>query len=263
MNRGIVFDGDYPYVDESRGFRFKRFWVRVLLRLIVFPMISIRLGLKVKGKENLRKNRELIKKGVISCSTHVHMCDYIAIMNAIKPIKPYVLTWNKNVNGESGPLVRLVGGVPIPDKSIAGDRAYLKAISKILDGGWLHVYSEGSMWEYYAPIRPFKKGAAYFACKHSKPILPMAFSYRKPSWIRSKIFGQAACFTLTVGEPIFADETLKGEAKINDLTARTHDAVCRLAGIEPEDNVYGAIFDGDERVDYYTDVYGVGYKKSW
>ena len=263
MDRGYVFDGEYPYVDKSRGFRFKRFWVRVLLRLVVFPMISIRLGLKIQGKKNLKKYKDLLASGAVSCSNHVHMCDYIAVMNAVKPVKPYVLVWDKNVNGESGPLVRLVGGVPIPNNSLAGANAYLKAVGDILDGGWLHVYGEGSMWEYYAPIRPFKKGAAYFACKHGKPIVPMAFSYRKPSALRKKLFGQAACFTLSIGEPITADETLKFNERVDDLTRRVHAEVCRLAGIDPTENVYGAVFRDDARVDYYTSEYGVGYKKSY
>ena len=52
------------------------------------------------------------------------------------------------------------------------------------------------------------------------------------------------------------------EAQV-DLTTRVHDEVCRLAGINPEDNLYKPVFHNDKRVDYYTTKYGKGYKGSW
>ena len=137
-------------------------------------------------------------------------------------------------------------------------------MGKLLNaGGWLQIYAEGSMWEYYAPIRPFKYGASYLACKFDKPIMPLAFSYRKPGWIRRKIFGQIALFTVHVGEPFYANKELPHKEQVNDLTKRVHDEVCRLAGIDPEKNIYKPLFNNDTRIDYYTTEYGVGYKGSW
>ncbi|MBQ6153627.1 MAG: 1-acyl-sn-glycerol-3-phosphate acyltransferase [Ruminococcus sp.] len=262
-NDGTVFDADYPYIDYSKSFLFKQSLVRLVLNILVFPLAKIRLGLKVEGRENLKKYKDVLDKGVVSCSNHVHMWDYIAIMSAIRPHKPYLLSWAPNLRGENKDMIRLTGGIPIPDSTLRATAAYLKAVKKLLDdGGWLQIYSEGSMWEYYRPIRPFKQGAAFFAAEHDKPILPMGFSYREPSWIRKHIFRQIACFTLNIGEPIFRDEALtKKEMKI-DLTKRSHEAVCRLAYIDPEENIYPPIFNNSKRIDYYTDTYGVGYKGS-
>ena len=262
-NNGVVIDENYPYIDNRRSFRFARFWTRVLLRLIVFPASYVRLGLKIWGKENLKKHRDELDRGVISVCNHVHMWDYIAIMNAVKPYRPNLLVWAPNITGENGAIIRLVGGIPIPESGMAATKAYLKALEKLLDGGWLHVYSEGSMWEYYQPIRPFKHGAAYLACSFDKPILPMAISYRRPSWIRRKVFRQIACFTLSVGEPIYADKTLPQAEQRKELTVRSHEAVCRLAGIDPKENLYPPVFGKSKRVDYYTTEYGRGYKGSW
>ena len=119
------------------------------------------------------------------------------------------------------------------------------------------------MWEFYQPIRPFKEGAAYYSIKNNKPILPLAFSYRKNGFIRSKIFNSPASFTITIGEPIFPnlDNPLKDEKR--RLTELTHDEVCKLAGIDPDKNIYEKIYNNSKRIDYYTDTYGVGYKKSW
>ncbi|MBO4604138.1 MAG: hypothetical protein J5657_02420 [Clostridiales bacterium] len=90
----------------------------------------------------------------------------------------------------------------------------------------------------------------------------MAFSYREPGRIRKHIFRQIATFTLTIGEPLMPDKSLNPREREKDLTVRSHDAVCRLAGIDPKDNLYPAEFKDSKRVDYYTSTYGAGYKGS-
>ena len=260
---GTVFDADYPYIDRSLSFRIKQGLARALLYAVVFPASYVRLGLRIAGRNNLKRYKDVLDRGFITVSNHVHMWDYIAVMNAFKPRKPYLLVWAPNIRGENGRIVRLVGGIPIPDHGTGGTKAYLKAVHGLLDGGgMLHVYSEGSMWEYYRPIRPFKLGAAYLAVENNKPILPLAFSYRRPNWIRRNIFRQTACLTLRIGEPLFPDNELPKKERKRDLTVRSHNAVCRLAGISPEDSIYPPIFDKSERVDYYTTEYGKDYKGS-
>lgn len=261
-NDGTVFDRNYPYVDRSRRFRFTSALTRAVLVTIVFPLTRIRLGLKVEGRENLKKHREEIKKGVISVSNHVHMWDYLGIMCAIRPIRPKVISWAPNISGENGKMIRNVGGIPIPDGDLRAMACFLKAVKEYLDGGWLHIYAEGSMWEYYRPIRPFKRGAANMACRFDKPVIPLAFTYREPGFIRKKIFRQIAKFTLHIGEPIRRDESLPRDEQELGLLTRCHDAVCRLAGIDPAENIYEPVYNDSERVDYYTDTYGVGYKGS-
>ena len=114
------------------------------------------------------------------------------------------------------------------------------------------------MWEYYRPIRPLKTGGSYFALKYQKPIIPLAFSYRRPSWIRRKIFKQIACFTLRVGEPIYPNGY-----NVESLTVKIHEELAKLAELSEEENMYPPVFNKSKRIDYYTDTYGVGYKGSW
>lgn len=263
-DKGIVFDAEYPYVDRSKAFLRKQNLLRALLRVIVFPLCTIRLGLKIEGRENLKKNRELLSGGVVSVSNHVHMWDYLAITKAICPVRPNVLSWAPDINGEFGTLIRLTGGIPIPETGIPATKAYLKAINKLLteDHEWLQIYAEGSMWEYYAPVRPFKTGAIRIAIDCDKPVLPMGFSFREPGRIRKTIFRQIATITLRIGEPILPDRTLPINERRKEMTVRCHEAVCRLAGIEPGENIYPPLYDQSKRIDYYTTEYGVGYKGS-
>lgn len=259
-NRGIVFDTNYPYIDKSFKHKLWRGFVRFVCLIIVFPMTRMLLNLKIVGKKNLKKHKKEIKNGVISVCNHVHMWDYLGISLAIKPNKPHTLVWDKNVNGESGRLVRAVGGIPIPTDNPRASVIMYKTVANYLDdGGWLHINAEGSMWEYYAPIRPFKEGAAYFAVKTNKPIIPMAYSFRENKGL-AKVFRKRPSFTLTIGEPIYPNNALTKDEGILDLTQKCHEAVCLLAGYKPGENIYEPIYNNSKRIDYYTTTYGIGYK---
>ena len=254
-NNGLVLTKDYPYIDKSKSFRFKQFLIRILLVVIVFPLSYFKLGLRIKGRHILRIHKEELKNGCITISNHVHLWDYIAINKAIRYHRPKVLVWSNNVRSENAFLIRMVGGVPIPENDMGAMISFQKAIEDDLkNGGWLHIYPEGSMWEYYAPIRPFKKGAASIAIKNNKPVLPLAFSYRKASKLRQFLFKMPAVFTLKIGEPLYPDESLDKREQEIDLTYRMHKAVEYLA--EQRENIYEPIFNQSKRIDYYTDKYG-------
>lgn len=255
-NNGLVLTKDYPYIDKNFGFKFKQFWIRLLLIVIVFPMSYFYIGLRIKGRAYLKAYKEDLKRGAVTISNHVHLWDFIAINKALRYSFPRVIVWSNNVRSENAFLIRMMGGVPIPENDIEAMLAFSKAINGYLkEGHFLHVYPEGSMWEYYMPIRPFKNGAAALAIKNHVPILPMAFSYRKPSKLREKLFKQPAVYTLNIGKPLYPDESLSRGEQEKDLVIRMHKEVCRLAGIK--ENLYPPVFDHQKRIDYYTDKYGV------
>ena len=251
-NNGLVFDEHYPFVDKSKGFLFKQFLTRILLYVIVFPVSYIYLGLRIKGRKNLKIHKNELKDGFVNVSNHIHLWDYIALMNALRPRRTNVLVWAPNIRGENGKLMRMVGGIPLPENTFEATKAFKDAVGNLLGNkGILQIYGEGSMWEYYQPIRPFKTGPAKFACMCDKPLLPCAFSYRKPSWFRKHIMRQEAAITLTIGAPLHADKSLSKRDQELDLTKRAHEMVCYLAGIDPSENIYPPIFSKNEKVEYY------------
>ena len=264
-DNGVVLDDKYPYVNKSFGFRVLRFLTEIVINLIVFPMTKIRLGLKVEGKKNLKKHKKVIKNGIITVANHIHMWDFLGIMRLARPKWPDILVWEQNVRGKDAKSVRIVGGIPIPSSNIRGFAKMSKeTIEFIQNGGWLHIDAEGSMWEFYAPIRPFKDGAAYFAYKSDRPILPLAYSYRPVKGIRKKLFHQIATLTLHVGEPLYIDKSLPKNEAIKKLTIQAHEAVCELAGFKKGENIYSPLYNkkSSKRIDYYTHEYGIGYKGS-
>lgn len=247
-----VFDSNYVFLDNSKKFLLWKKFVRFLLFIFVFPVTRIRLGLRIKGRKNIRENKKLLKEGAFSCSNHIHMWDFICVMRGLLPFKPYVVVWPKNMRGENKKIIKSVGGIPVPDGDMSGTRKFIRTISELVhDKQIIHVCSEGSMWEFYMPIRPFRDGVAKFAVKWDKPVIPMGFSYRKPGFIRGKIFHQQAKITLNIGKPLFPNKELEDKERIYDLTKRLHDEVCLLCGIKPEENIYEAVYNNSKRIDYY------------
>ena len=256
-----VFDENYPYVDRSFGHRLICGLWRVLTVFVAFPVMRIRTLLKIEGRKNIRKYKKVLRQGVVSVSNHVHQWDFIGVMRAVYPFRPWIPAWDKNMRGENRILIRYSRGIPVPTESRRATAAFARAIEGLLEKKhWVHVCAEGSAWEFYMPIRPFKKGAFTFAVRAGVPVLPLAYSYRKPKGLQ-KIFWRRPLLTLRIGEPIYPDLSLGKVAATHELTRSAHEAVCRLAGIDPAENLYEPVFNNSDRIDYYTDTYG--YKKKY
>lgn len=60
--KDITFDKNYPYIDNSKRFRFQNHLLRLLLVTIGYLIVKIRLGLKIIGKENIKKNAKFKQK---------------------------------------------------------------------------------------------------------------------------------------------------------------------------------------------------------
>ncbi len=224
------FDENYDYVDKSFWFRFKRFWLFVLLHTIVLPVTRIRFNLKIVGRKKLKKHKEILKNGVVTTCNHVFMWDYLCVLAAISPRKPYVITWETNFEGPNRKLIRLIGGVPIPTKNLRGMAKFSQTIDGVLKSKkWVHVYPEGSMWHYYSEIRPFKKGAFKYAHQNNVPVLPLAISYRDPKGLH-KLFGKKKpMITLTIGDPLMADKSLPKNEAVEKLCKKCHETTKALS----------------------------------
>ena len=228
-------DENYVYRDKSFGWRFRHFWLNVLLNTIVLPVVVVRYAVKVNGRENLRQNKELLKKGFVTVSNHVIEWDYLTILHAFFPKKAYFPIWSRNMETPMAPLFKSIGGIPVPTSVHAG-RKFTAAMDSVLDEGkWLHVFAEGSMWYFYPAIREFHRGSAVFAVKHSAPLIPIAISYREP-WGLYRLFKKYPNLTVNIGEPLLPDQNLNQKEAAKDLTERARQSVMKMMGIDSEEN---------------------------
>lgn len=234
------FNEDYNYYNNSFWYHLLRFFANIIIILIMNPFMFLFYGLKIEGRENVKEAKKL-KTSVMTISNHVFFLDYVAILCALRPKLEYFMAWPINFEGPLRGFIKLMGGVPIPQK--------LKAIKKwesdidniVKDNHWLHVYPEGSMWFYYDKIRPLKKGCFKIAYKHNMPILPMSFSYRPRKGIFAWFNKDKPLITLRVGKLMYVDQSLDKKASIEDIQKRAYHVIQTLAGIYPNDPDYYTI----------------------
>ena len=244
--RDTHFDVNYNYYDKTFFNKIKRGVLRVALYLVGFPVVTIRHGLKIYGRENLKKHKELLKDGAITICNHVLMWDYLCIMKAIRPRLQYFPGWKTNFEGPNGPLIRWVGGIPVPTHDMRAMVKFKKAIDEVLDDGkWLHFFPEGSMWFYYPDIRPLKPAVFKFAVEHNKPIIPITISFRKRKGLW-KLFGKNPLADLHVGEPLLVDTTLDKKEAIDKLHKEAYHIMQVMNGINPGDPTYNTNQNIDE-----------------
>ena len=243
----ITLTPDYPYMPRGVWFRVKRALVAAVLHIVVFPLMHLTHGLRIYGKENLKKHRDALKNGAVTVSNHVFMWDYLAVLKAIRPHISYFPAWKPNLESGFSPFMRILGGMPIPEGDIRSMMAFSKDLERVLEEGrWLHVFAEGSLWYFYPDIRPLKPAVFKLAVKYEKPLIPISMSFRpRKDWRR--IFGKGPFVDLHIGEPLFPDLTLPPHKAAEQLRARAYRVMQEMNGIHPGDPTYNE----DQSIEHY------------
>lgn len=229
--RHINLDADYTYLDTSLKARLKTLGMYFLVHIIAFPANSLRYGLKVKGRKNVFKNRKLLANGAITIANHVYRWDFISVVQAF-PFRVFHYPARKNgFESKDWPLLQYTGGIPLAE-TIGGMKKFNLAFNSLHEQKkWIHIFPESCRWDFYQPIRPFKRGAFEFAYRYGVPVIPMAFSYRKPGKLRTLLHMKAPLITLNIGEPIMPDTSLSRKESSAKLRKQCFDKMVELAGI--------------------------------
>ena len=241
--RDVNLDTNYPYLQNSFWFRCQRVLLLVCMHTIMPPLLWIRHGLHIHGKEKLKQHKELFKDGMITISNHVFMWDYICLMLALRPRLGFFPAWKVNLEGPNGPLIRMAGGIPVPTDNLRPMVKFKQAMETVLArGDWMHFFPEGSMWFYYPDIRPPKKAVFKYAVEFDRPILPFTFSFRprKGLW---KLIGRSPLVDLNVGDPIYRDKSLPKLEAIKKMQQDAYSIMQAMNGIYPGDPTYNTDLD--------------------
>ena len=228
-----TFDETYPYLDDS--FRFKwNCWLNGLGRwFVVSPWNRIKYGLRIKGKKVLKSYKEQLKNGAICICNHVYIFDALCVYRAVRWFKwMWIPMYAKHFNGRFGWVLRHMGGVPVAE-TVAGMRKFNEAFNEFhRRGDWILVFPEEVRWNYYKPIRPFRKGAFTMAYKYDVPIIPFVITYRDRKGLY-KLFGKESepLMTLTVGKPMLPDKTRSRKDEVDRMRLELHAQIEQMAGI--------------------------------
>jgi 1-acyl-sn-glycerol-3-phosphate acyltransferase len=227
----LVLDEHYPFLDKSAGFRIRSALIYLGIFTLVFVISPIRFGLRIEGRDKLKKFRALFRQGALTVSNHVMRWDFLCVLQAVRFRRLYFPAWRENISGPDRHLIRLVGGIPVPT-DIHAIKYFYDAFDELhARKKWFHVFPEGSNWPYYQPIRPFKKGMFTLAYKYGLPVIPLAFSYRPARGLYRLFKKRSPLVTLRIGDPILPDRALPRKEAVNRLREACHRSIVELAGI--------------------------------
>ena len=236
--RDVNVDKDYPYLQKSFWFKCQRVFLFIVLRVLMFWLIRITHGLRIYGRENLKKHKELLQNGAITISNHICMWDFILVMKAVRPRLMFFPAWKTNLEGPNGPLIRMAGGIPIPTESFSAMKQFRAAMDEVFESKkWMHFFPEGSMWFFYPDIRPLKKAVFQYAVQYDRPIVPIVMTFRKRRGI-TKWFTKKPQVDLHVGEPLLHDKTLPPRDAVQSMHEEAYHVMQVMAGVNPGDPTY-------------------------
>lgn len=233
----FVVDENYPFVDDRKKEKFlNRLLVTLIVRIGMRIMLRVKMGLRYKGRENLKKYKKQLANGAITIANHCFRLDCPCVLLAAKvPYDVRIPMFAPNFGTKDGYFMKKVGGIPIPEPE-AG-MAALKKFNEAFDefhrrGYWMHVFPEAKRWDFYKPLRPFQKGAFTMAYKYDMPLLPCVITFRERTGI-FKLFGpkDLPLLQVEVGEPIFPDKSQPRAQEVNRLLTTAHKQMEQMAGI--------------------------------
>ncbi len=233
---GIKLDENYYNRLKRWTFNVGQFFFKMIYSLIAYPLVYLRYHMRVHGRKNLKEQKRQLKKGgFLTVSNHVFFWDFVALCASMKMGVPTVPAWGKLVDSKFTNLFSFAGVVPIPeDRSVF--RKFYDFIGDVFkENKWVHIYPETGLWYYYVPIRPFKRGAAYFAYSYNKPVVPVGYSFRERKGL-AKFFNRKDPFVdVHIGEPIYPDNTLPKKESIDLLNKQCRESIMKMVGISSEE----------------------------
>lgn len=193
---------DFVYTPKSKWYKCFSNFIYFGIAVPILSLVTWCYGIKVKGKENLKK---LNGENCFIYSNHTSFLDVFDIQVRVFPFKRTdILGYTDSLSNKFlGWITKILGYMPIPD-SPRTFRKFQQAletrVSKMNRN--VIIYPEAHIWPYYNDIRPFISTSFKYPAKLNRPIVPITACYRK-----SKI-SKHAKITLYISEPIYPQEYL-------------------------------------------------------
>lgn len=237
FDRELAIDENYPYVDDTFMYRLKNIFAYIfLLKTGLNIMLHVKMGLRIRGREVLKKHKEGLKNGAITIANHMFRLDCPCVLLAVKAKHTTrIPMFAPNFRTKDSIFLQMVGGVPIPEPETG--LSAMKKFNEAFDefnkrGWWFHIFPEACRWDMYKPLRPFQKGAFTMSYKYNKPLLPCVITYRERKGIY-RLFGpkELPLLTVTIGEPIYPDTAQARKTEVERLREMAHTQMQQMAGI--------------------------------
>ncbi|MCD8205158.1 MAG: hypothetical protein LUD29_00880 [Clostridia bacterium] len=194
---------------------------RVLLRPVARAVLFF-CGVKVVGREKTKpfKNGPAFMYGN-------HTGYFTDAFDPVALAAPRESFWIVNADSVSifgtRHLALSAGAIPIPDDYHFMPK-FMDALSRAVERrGWVAVYPEAHIWEYYTKIRPFPAVSFRYPVKYGAPVFSFTLTYQK----RKR--GRRPKRTLYVDGPFFADVSLPEKEAAEKLRDEVFSAMSEAA----------------------------------
>jgi 1-acyl-sn-glycerol-3-phosphate acyltransferase len=140
--------------------------------------------IRIQGRERLRR-----LGSAVLVSNHTLLLDPVLVSHAIGPRRTYfTMLEDTALIPFLGTFVRLLGGVPIPERPgalLALDAAAREAMALL---GLIHFFPEGECYRGCQEIQPFHPGAFLLACRLNVPVVPVTTVLHERRWAGKSSF---------------------------------------------------------------------------
>lgn len=216
-------DENYVYIHRSVWKKVTHFfWYRLVANPLAFCYLKLYFGHRIVNKKVLKLAG---KTGYFQYANHTHfMADALIPTMVSNPKDTYVIVHPNNVSMPYlGRITPSLGALPLPDDAGAA-KNFLKAVeTRIKEGKVVHIYPEAHIWPYYTKIRPFKDTSFRYPIKCGVPVFCFTNTYQKRRWRKTPRI------VTYVDGPFYAEETLKGKAKQEELRNRVYETMVKRA----------------------------------
>ena len=235
------FDENYPYYEDGLWYRFNKLLCSIVLNCLAIPYMKIAMGLRVKGRDVLKKYGKELENGAVTICNHVYLMDAVVATWAVRKFRRiHIIMYAKHFNNPGFHwMLHSMGGVPIAE-NIAGMRKFDEAFDKFHEQKqWIHVFPEEVRWDYYPYLRPFRKGAFSMAYKYQVPILPLVITFRERKGLY-RLFGKSdtPLMTINILEPVFPQKGARRKEEVIRMRKEAHAKMVERMGV---DNIWSAI----------------------
>ena len=145
---------------------------------VMRPFNSLIYRIRFHGRDRLRPLR-----GAVLVSNHTLLLDPVIVAHAIGRRRTYfTMLEDTALIPYLGTFVRLLGGIPIPERPgvlRALDGAAREAMHLL---GLIHFFPEGECYRGCQEIQPFHPGAFLLACRLNVPVVPVTTVLHERLW---------------------------------------------------------------------------------
>lgn len=181
-----------------------RWFRRVTLTGLVFPLLRIGYSLEIEGRERVR----LIDEPCLIVSNHNMHLDQSMLLRALPHgfrQRVAIAAASSDIYGNRvrGFFASLIGNAFPFSKQGSGIRESLEYVTKMLDDGWNVLFFPEGRLTVIGPMRPFKSGIGLLARDTGVPVLPMRIDVLRPGFYEGRWFpNPRARVRVTIGEPV-------------------------------------------------------------